>query len=582
MTSFLTLKDFFIANKCKYILGVFFLIIVDLLQLAIPEVLRRFTDKLQNNLLTSSNILNYGLIIIGIGVSIAVFRFLWRIFIIGTSRDLQYYLRNRLFSHFLILSSDFYNKSKTGELMSLSLSDIGAVRRALGMGLVLITDSILITIVAITMMITTTDIRLTLFALIPLPFLVFIIGKFGKQINYRSKKVQKSIASLTDIVQENFSGIRVVKSYVQEEEEINKFSIKNQLVFDKKMHLIKIFGVFFPVVQLLSAVSFVIAIGYGGFLVVNKIITLGDFIAFNAYLTLLVWPMMAMGWVVNIMQRGAASMDRINKILDESPTITDIADAFHLNNFASEIVFDCVTFNYPNSSTNSLNNFSLHIPAGKSIGIIGKTGSGKTTIATLLLRLYEPGKGTISIDANPINKLTLSSLRHHIGYVDQDSFLFSDTISNNISFGISSSTQNDVKRAAEISNIHKNIIDFPDEYETYIGERGVNLSGGQKQRISIARALMKNPSILILDDSLSAVDTETEEKIINALKSERKNKTNIIISHRISTIKDCDHIIVINNGSILEQGTHENLLGNKSLYFDFYQKQLLREKIDEE
>ncbi|MGV8145594.1 MAG: ABC transporter ATP-binding protein [Alkaliphilus sp.] len=582
MTSFLTLKDFFIANKCKYILGVFFLIIVDLLQLAIPEVLRRFTDKLQNNLLTSSNILNYGLIIIGIGVSIAVFRFLWRIFIIGTSRDLQYYLRNRLFSHFLILSSDFYNKSKTGELMSLSLSDIGAVRRALGMGLVLITDSILITIVAITMMITTTDIRLTLFALIPLPFLVFIIGKFGKQINYRSKKVQKSIASLTDIVQENFSGIRVVKSYVQEEEEINKFSIKNQLVFDKKMHLIKIFGVFFPVVQLLSAVSFVIAIGYGGFLVVNKIITLGDFIAFNAYLTLLVWPMMAMGWVVNIMQRGAASMDRINKILDENPTITDIADAFHLNNFASEIVFDCVTFNYPNSSTNSLNNFSLHIPAGKSIGIIGKTGSGKTTIATLLLRLYEPGKGTISIDANPINKLTLSSLRHHIGYVDQDSFLFSDTISNNISFGISSSTQNDVKRAAEISNIHKNIIDFPDEYETYIGERGVNLSGGQKQRISIARALMKNPSILILDDSLSAVDTETEEKIINALKSERKNKTNIIISHRISTIKDCDHIIVIDNGSILEQGTHENLLGNKSLYFDFYQKQLLREKIDEE
>ncbi|PHS32592.1 MAG: multidrug ABC transporter ATP-binding protein [Alkaliphilus sp.] len=582
MTSFLTLKDFFVTNKWKYILGVLWLIIVDLLQLAIPEVLRRFTDKLQNNLLTFNNILNYGLIIIVIGISIAIFRFLWRIFIIGTSRELQYYLRNRLFSHLLTLSPDFYNRSKTGELMALSLSDIGAVRRALGMGLVLITDSILITVVAITMMITTTDLKLTLFALIPLPFLVFIISKFGKQINSRSKQVQKSIASLTDTVQENFSGIRVVKSYVQEEEEIHKFGIKNQMVFNKKMYLVKIFGMFFPVVQLLSSLSFVVAIGYGGFLVVNDSITLGDFIAFNAYLTLLVWPMMAMGWVVNIMQRGAASMDRINKILDETPTITDAVDARHLDSFSGEIVFDCVSLNYPNSNINSLNNFSLRIPAGKSLGVIGKTGSGKTSIATLLLRLYEPSSGTISIDGKLINKLTLSSLRNHIGYVDQDSFLFSDTVANNIAFAVNSFTQSDIEKAAEISNIHDNIMNFPHQYETFIGERGVNLSGGQKQRISIARCLMKKPSILILDDSLSAVDTETEEKIIDALKLERKNKTNIIISHRISTIKDCDHIIVLDNGSIFEQGTHETLLKNNSLYNDFYQKQLLREKIDED
>lgn len=581
MTSFLTLKDFFIKNKWKYFLGITWLVIVDLLQLAIPEILRHFTDRLQNNLLTFNHIINYGLMIIGIGISIAIFRFLWRIYIIGTSRELQYYLRNRLFSHFLILSSDFYNHSKTGELMSLSLNDISAVRRALGVGLILIIDSVLITVVAVTMMITT-DLRLTLFALIPFPFLVLIIGKFGKRINYQSKQVQKSIASLTDIVQENFSGIHVVKSYVQEEEEISKFRRKNQIVFDKKMNLVKIFGMFFPVVQLFAAFSFVIAIGYGGSLVINESITLGDFIAFNAYLTLLVWPMMAIGWVVNIMQRGAASMERINKILNETPTISDVAAAVSLDSFTHEIIFDSVTLCYPNSKNRALNNFSLRIPAGKSIGIIGKTGSGKTSIATSLLRLYEPSDGNIYIDGISINKLKLSSLRKQIGYVDQDSFLFSDTISNNIAFGVDSSTQSNIERASKTAYIHKNIMDFPNQYETVIGERGVNLSGGQKQRISIARALMKSPNILILDDSLSAVDTETEEKIINALKFERKNKTNIIISHRISTIKHCDLIIVLESGAILEQGTHEELLNNHSLYSNFYQKQLLQKKIDEE
>jgi len=350
----------------------------------------------------------------------------------------------------------------------------------------------------------------------------------------------------------------------------------------EKTGVVRIIRMFFPIIQLLSALSFVVAIGYGGFLVVNESITLGDFIAFNAYLNLLVWPMMAMGWVVNVMQQGAASMDRINKILDETPAITDAVDAQPLNTFNGDIVFDCVTMNYSNSNINSLNNFSLRIPAGTSLGVIGKTGSGKTSIATLLLRLYEPSSGTISIDGKLINKLTLSSLRNHIGYVDQDSFLFSDTVANNIAFAVDSFTQSDIEKAAEISNIHKNIMNFPDQYETFIGERGVNLSGGQKQRISIARCLMKKPSILILDDSLSAVDTETEKKIIDAINLERKNKTNIIISHRISTIKDCDHIIVLNNGSIFEQGTHETLLKNNSLYNDFYQKQLLREKIDYE
>ncbi|KAB3529038.1 ABC transporter ATP-binding protein [Alkaliphilus serpentinus] len=579
MRNFRVLKDFFIRNKWYYFFGIVWLLLVDILQLLVPEILRRFTDQLQANLLSASEILIYSLYIVAIGFGIALFRFLWRIFIIGTSRRLEYELRNKLFSHLLDLSTNYYTHHKTGDLMAHATNDINAVRMALGPGIVMLTDAIFITVIAIAMMVLTTDWKLTLLALIPLPFLAFTISKFGKVINKRFKAVQEAFSVLTDTVQESFSGIRVVKSFLQEDAEIKKFSKKNTLVYEKNMKLVKLYGMFFPLVHFVSAISFLIVIGYGGTLVIYGDISLGDFIAFEAYLALLVWPMMAIGWVINVLQRGSASMERLNRIFNENPEIVDAEDTKELPAMKGEISFEKVSFKYPGSNEYAIKDFSLHIASGKSIGLIGRTGSGKSTIATLLLRLYPVHEGTIEIDGHDINKIKLKSLRHQIGYVDQDSFLFSTTIAENIAFGVDEATAEEIKGVAKIAEVHDNIMDFPQGYQTYVGERGVTLSGGQKQRVSIARALIKKPKILILDDSLSAVDTDTEEKILGALKGDLRDKTSIIIAHRISTIKDCDEIIVLDEGRIVEQGTHNQLLSNQKLYYDIYQKQLLEERI---
>jgi len=579
MKHFKRLKDFLIRNKWLYILGVLWLLIVDILQLLVPEVLRRFTDDISTGQLTGENLFRYGIYILVIGIGIAFFRFLWRMYIIGVSRKLEYELRNELFTHLQSLSTNYYNNNKTGDLMAHATNDINSIRMALGPGVVMMTDAIFMTGIAITMMATTTDLRLTFFALAPMPFLAYAIGKFGKKINTRFKSVQEAFSGLTDTVQENFAGIRVIKSFVQEEAEIEKFSDKNMFLFNKNMSLVKLFGMFHPFIQLMASLSFVIAIFYGSTLVIYGQISLGDFVAFNGYLSLLVWPMMAIGWVINLLQRGAASMERINKILDEKPEIVDTPDAIDISDFKGDIIFDNVTFKYPTSDYNALENFSVRIPPGSSLGIIGKTGSGKTTIINLLLRLYDIDKGTITLDNHKIDQIKLKFLRDNIGYVDQDSFLFSTTIEENIAFGIDDFSIGEVENVAKIAQVHENIIDFTNGYQTFVGERGVTLSGGQKQRTSIARALIKKPQILIFDDSLSAVDTDTEEKILQGLKDRIENKTTILIAHRISTIKDCNEIIVLDEGKIVEKGNHLQLLQRKGLYFEFYQKQLLEEKI---
>jgi len=579
MKHFKRLKDFLIRNKWLYILGVLWLLIVDILQLLVPEVLRRFTDDISTGQLTGENLFRYGIYILVIGIGIAFFRFLWRMYIIGVSRKLEYELRNELFTHLQSLSTNYYNNHKTGDLMAHATNDINSIRMALGPGVVMMTDAIFMTGIAITMMSTTTDLRLTFFALAPMPFLAYAIGKFGKKINTRFKSVQEAFSGLTDTVQENFAGIRVIKSFVQEEAEIEKFSDKNMFLFNRNMSLVKLFGMFHPFIQLMASLSFVIAIFYGSTLVIYGQISLGDFVAFNGYLSLLVWPMMAIGWVINLLQRGAASMERINKILDEKPEIVDTPDAIDISDFKGDIIFDNVTFKYPTSDYNALENFSVRIPPGSSLGIIGKTGSGKTTIINLLLRLYDIDNGTITLDNHKIDQIKLKFLRDNIGYVDQDSFLFSTTIEENIAFGIDDFSIGEVENVAKIAQVHENIIDFTNGYQTFVGERGVTLSGGQKQRTSIARALIKKPQILIFDDSLSAVDTDTEEKILQGLKDRIENKTTILIAHRISTIKDCNEIIVLDEGKIVEKGNHLQLLQRKGLYFEFYQKQLLEEKI---
>lgn len=580
MKAFRTLRDFFVEHKWYYILGIVWLIIIDSIQLLVPQILRRATNLLQEGKLTYAGILKYGLFIMLTGLGIAIGRFFWRNYIIGTSRKLEYYLRKKLFGHLLTLSPNFFHTHKTGDLMAHATNDIHSIRHALGMGIVMFIDSVFLTLLTIVMMVRTTNFRLTIIALFTLPFISVIVRKFGKVIHRRFRQVQEAFSQLTDTTQESFAGIRVIKSFVQEDLVIEEFNKVNRNNFEKNLKLVRVHGIFHPLINYIAAISFFIVIIYGGRLVILDLITLGDFIAFNNYLNLLVWPMMAMGWVINFIQRGIASMERINALLDEKPEIVDSVNAKELNSVEGKIQFENVYFKYPTSKDYVLKDINFTIEPGQTLAIVGKTGSGKTTIVNLLLRLYDIEKGSILIDGINIKDIKLKSIRENIGYVPQDNFLFSTSIRDNIGFAFDKAIDEETMiHSSKLAQVYDNIIAFPNQFDTVLGERGVTLSGGQKQRVSIARALAKDSPILILDDSLSAVDTETEELILNGLKSVTNQKTTIIISHRISTVKDADEIIVIDEGEIIERGTHDSLLELNGLYRYLYEKQLLEEKI---
>lgn len=580
MHNFKVLKNFFIKHKWKYVLGIIWLLIVDLAQILVPQILRIITDSLEAGKLTRMNLIKYASYLIISGLVIAVGRYFWRIYINYASRNLEYYLRNKLFLHLQTLSTNYFNNHKTGDLMAHATNDINAVRMALGPGIVMLTDAFFITLTSIYAMIRTTSFRLTLIALIPLPFLAFIVLQFRKLIHGRFKDVQDAFAKLTDKVQENFAGVRVVKSFVQEEKEIDKFTNSNKYNFKMNMKLIKVWGMFTPLIQFISAISFLIVIWYGGMLVINNEISLGEFVAFNNYIGILVWPIMAIGWVINIFQRGIASMERINVILNEKPEIVDSTDAICIDEIKGDIEFKNVSFKYPGKNTYALKNINLKVKKGSTLAIIGRTGSGKTTLVNLLVRLFDITEGELLIDGIDIKDISLKSLRENIGYVPQESFLFSTTIKENIGFSFEEELNEDkIIHASKLSELYSNVIEFPDKFNTILGERGVTLSGGQKQRTSIARAIIKNPGILILDDSLSAVDTQTEEKILKNLKEIMKSRTTIIISHRIPTIKNADEIIVLDNGEIVERGTHDDLIKVNGIYSNIYEKQLLEERI---
>lgn len=583
MKSFFTLKEFISKHKWSYLFGVLWLIIVDSVQLIVPQIYRNLTDDFQNNLLSSQAIIKYALLIIGTGIVISFGRYLWRIYILGTSRTLEYYLRDRIFNHLLTLSPNYFNTHKTGDLMAHATNDINAVRMALGQGVMMIVDSSFMIILSLIMMVRTTNLKLTATALFTLPLIIFVVNKFGKIIHKRFRIVQEAFSNLTNTTQESFSGIRVIKSFVQEDLVFENFTKVNNDNLKKNLDLVKVSGTFHPFIQFISSISFLLVILYGGKEVILNKISLGDFIAFNSYLGLLVWPMMALGFVINTLQRGAASMERINNILNEKPEIVNIDNPINLENVKGQIEFKNVSFKYPGTNKSALENISFLIKEGQSLAILGRTGSGKTTIVNLLLRLYDISEGTITFDDIEIGDLSLKSLRENIGYVPQDNFLFSTSISENIGFAFDEEISGEeISLAAKMAEVYDNIIDFPNQFDTVLGERGVTLSGGQKQRISIARALIKNPSVIILDDSLSSVDTETEEKILTNLKTIMKNKTTILISHRTSTVKDCDQIIYLEEGRIVEQGNHDELLSLNGLYADLYEKQLLEEKLDKE
>lgn len=500
--------------------------------------------------------------------------------VFGTSKLIETSLRTKFYSHLQKLSVSYFNAHKTGDLMAHATNDINNVSGALGQGVALGLDSILIPIVSVIMMINTAGIRLTIISFIPLIILGAIIVFFVKIMQSSIQKMQESFSMLTERSRENFSGIRVVKSFAQEDKEMEKFRKTN--LHNKEMNLkfIRVISTLFPLIMTVSALSFAIALWFGGIDVIYGNISLGDFVAFNSYLGMLTWPIAALGWITSMFERGSVSLGRINNIMDEKPEIENSIDTINLQNIKGKIVFSNLTFSYSESSKPILKNINLSIESGKTLAIVGRTGSGKTTLINLIQHLFSIADGTLFIDDIDINKISIEAIRCHIGYVPQDSFLFSTTLKENIDF-FQGKTLESIENASKTARVYDSIMDFPKQFDTVIGERGVTLSGGQKQRVAIARAILREPSILLLDDCLSAVDTRTEEEILKGLFEVMRQRTSIIVSHRIQAIKDADEIIVLDEGEIIERGNHQSLLEMQGTYYDLYQKQLLAEQMEE-
>ncbi|MDI6601569.1 MAG: ABC transporter ATP-binding protein [Thermoanaerobacteraceae bacterium] len=580
MREFLTLKDLFIKYRWRYAVGIFWLICVDSVQIILPRFLGYITDSFQSGGLTERSLLINAFYVLLTGILIFVFRYLWRMYIIGTARRFEYSLRDKYYKHLLELSSNFYNTHKTGDLMAHATNDINAVTMALGQGVVMLTDSLFLSIVTVAVMFIYLNKTLTLMSLIPLPAMAVTASIFSRKIHHRYKLVQDSFSNMSDIVQENISGMRIIKSFVQEDNEIFKFIEANKDYMNKNMSMVRLWGFMAPFIQTLSGLGFIIILWYGGTLVINGLLSLGDFVSFNMYLGLLIWPMMAIGWVINIMQRGAASMQRLNEIFHIKPDIYD-RKVIDMDMIDGDIEIRDLTFSYRPGLDPALKNIDLTIKKGETLGIIGKTGSGKTSLCNLLLHMYNVPDNTITIGGVDINRILLAVLRKNIGFVPQENVLFSMSIKDNIAFGVEDCSDEDIIEAARIAHIHEEILEFPDGYNAMVGERGVTLSGGQRQRVSIARAIIKKPGYLIFDDCLSAVDTQTEYDVLTSLKDIIKDCTTIIISQRISTVQNADRIMVLDNGMIAEYGTHEELMKLGGLYYSTYQKQQLEKQLNE-
>ncbi|MDA3846730.1 MAG: ABC transporter ATP-binding protein [Vallitaleaceae bacterium] len=577
-----SIRKHLVRYRYHFILGLIALVIVDLLQLRVPLITGRVTDGLSSPDMTIAILRGEVLLILIIGGSIAVGRFIWRYFIFGASRKIEALIRADYFRHLETLSMTFYNKNKTGDLMAYATNDLNAIRMMVGPGLLMAFDALVLTVLVLYQMLTTINVQLTLVAIIPLPLIAGGSMLLGRSIRNRFRSKQEAFAGMSDMVQENISGIRVIKSYVQEIKEIRAFNIKNRHNYDMNLRVIRLQALMMPLAMMISGLSIAIALGYGGYMTMIGKITLGDFVAFIQYIMMMIWPMIAMGWCINIMSQGNASLTRLTNIMNQKPGIIDLEDASNDSIKEATLEFKHLSYTYPGTDTPVLKDINLTVNKGETLGIIGKTGCGKTTLMNLLVRLYNPPEGTIAIGGHDIYHWTVKSLRRSFGYVPQDNFLFSDTIFNNINFVKNKDLNKDVVDSATLADVHANIEDFTHGYDTIVGERGVTLSGGQKQRISIARAHLIDPLFLVLDDAVSAVDTKTEESILSALKTSRTDKTTIIIAHRISTIQDANQIIVMDEGRIIEQGNHDALMNLKGTYYKLVQKQQLEKIIGEQ
>jgi ATP-binding cassette subfamily B multidrug efflux pump len=559
-----------------FVVGALCILLSNGAQAGLPRVIGNAAQSLESGV-TRHKLLIFTLQVLALAVVRGIFLFLTRWIVIGISRDVEFDLRNDLFAHLETLSYSYYQRTRTGDIMARATNDLNAVRMLMGPAIMYSANTIVFTAAALWFMVHNSP-KLTMYAVLPLPIVSVTIQYFGRRIHERFERIQAMFSDISARAQENFSGARVIRAYVQEEAEIASFENANQEYVARSLKLVRLMGMLWPTLELMLGLALVLVLWIGGREVLAGRMQIGAFTAFNIYMMQMTFPIIALGWVVNIFQRGTASLVRLNEIFEEQPAIKDEIEAKD-RQVIGEIEFRGVNFAYDGKRV--LHDLNLRIPAGSSMAIVGPTGSGKSTLVNLIPRVYDAAPGMVRIDGRPIRDFSLASLRKHIGFVPQETFLFSDRIRENIALGVESATDQEIHQAAEAANIALDIEGFAEGYQTLVGERGITLSGGQKQRTAIARALIRNPRILILDDALSSVDTHTEDKILNHLREVMRGRTTIFISHRVSTVRNADRIAVLHGGQIVELGTHDELLALNGYYSDLYNKQLLEEELAE-